>query len=266
MRNRVYITSIKDKNDINSKLDLTNDVVNDWTKEHKNVLTFVPSLNGLFLNGKKYCSVNEIQNDPSVQSVMKLEIIHDVDGEQKYNTNYIALAQQRLKKDFDIETLLLGVEYTMDNVYNRKIYINMNVGECVQIFTNKNFGFSFKEQNNECAVIDRNFIIHALKVPENGSPAQILIKSNFDNSVLYEINIFIRNGYTVNICEDSMISDALSNMEHEEIITNYSAMISMYTNNKELLLYNPNAFNVMIKDYKENVISNQQSADHALNP
>ena len=75
MRNRVYITSIKDKNDISSASDLNNDVINKWTNEHRNVLTFVPSLNGLFLNGKKYCSANEIQNDPSVQSVMKLEII-----------------------------------------------------------------------------------------------------------------------------------------------------------------------------------------------
>lgn len=266
MRNRVYITSIKDKNDISSESDLTNGIINEWTDEHKNVLMFVPSLNGLFLNGKKYCSINEFQNDPSAQSVMKLEIIHDVDGEPKHNTNYIALAQQRLKKDFGIETLLLGVEYTMNNVYDRKIYINMNVGECVQIFTNKNFGFSFEEQNNECAVIDRNFIIHALKVPENGSPAQILIKSNFDNSVLYEINIFIRNGYNVNIYEDSMISNVLSNMEHEEIITNYSAMINMYTNDRERIRNNPYANNEIIKEYGENVIANQEAGKYIQNP
>ncbi len=43
MRNRVYITSIKDKEDIGVS-SLTNDAVRDWTVAHQNVLTFVPSL------------------------------------------------------------------------------------------------------------------------------------------------------------------------------------------------------------------------------
>ena len=37
MRNRVYITSIKDKEDIGVS-SLTNDAVRDWTVTHQNVL------------------------------------------------------------------------------------------------------------------------------------------------------------------------------------------------------------------------------------
>lgn len=215
MRNRVYITSIKNKNDIDVS-SLTNDTVKNWTFDHKNILTFVPSLDGLFLNGKKYHSVNKnddsVKNDTSVRSVMKLVIIRDVDNDDIYNTNYISLVQQKLKKDFDIESLILSVESNA-SINGRTISVVMSVGESVQMFVNKNFGFAFDEKNPDCVVVDRNYIIHAIGVPKNGLPAKILIKhisDTDDDPALYVIYVYIRYAYNNNITENLIINDIIN--------------------------------------------------------
>ena len=210
MRNRVYITSIKDKSDI-GKEPLTNDAVRNWTFEHKNILTFVPSLNGLFLNGKKYHSINNVKNYDSKMSVMELMIIRDVDNDT-YNTNYIALAQKTLKKDFDIDSLILSVESNV-NINERAISVEMSVGESVQMFVNKNSGFVFVEENPDCVVVDRNFIMHAIGVTSNGQPAKILIKHSSDterDAALYIINVYIRYAYNNNIEENLMTNNILN--------------------------------------------------------
>ena len=221
MRNRVYITSIKDKEDIGVS-SLTNDAVRDWTVEHQNVLTFVPSLDGLFLNGKKYHSVNKndnsVKNDNSTRSVMKLVIIRDVDNDDIYNTNYISLVQQKLKKDFDIESLMLSVESDA-SVNGRIISVVMSVGESVQMFVNKNFGFVFDEKNPDCAVVDRNYIIHAIGVPQNGQPANILIKHTSDtkdDAALYVIYGYIRYSYNNNITENLIINEIINDKSVSE--------------------------------------------------
>lgn len=221
MRNRVYITSIKDKEDIGVS-SLTNDAVIDWTVAHQNVLTFVPSLDGLFLNGKKYHSVNKndnsVKNDDSVRSVMKLVIIRDVDNDDIYNTNYISLVQQKLKKDFDIESLMLSVESDA-SVNGRIISVVMSVGESVQMFVNKNFGFVFDEKNPDCAVVDRNYIIHAIGVPQNGQPAKILIKHTSDtkdDAALYVIYVYIRYSYNNNITENLIINEIINDKSVSE--------------------------------------------------
>ena len=221
MRNRVYITSIKDKEDIGVS-SLTNDAVRDWTFAHQNVLTFVSSLDGLFLNGKKYHSVNKndnsVKNDNSTRSVMKLVIIRDVDNDDIYNTNYISLVQQKLKKDFDIESLLLSVESDA-SVNGRIISVEMSVGESVQMFVNKNFGFVFDEKNPDCAVVDRNYIIHAIGVPQNGQPAKILIKHTSDtkdDAALYVIYVYIRYSYNNNITENLIINEIINDKSISE--------------------------------------------------
>ena len=221
MRNRVYITSIKDKEDIGVS-SLTNDAVRDWTVAHQNVLTFVPSLDGLFLNGKKYHSVNKndnsVKNDDSARSVMKLVIIRDVDNDDIYNTNYISLVQQKLKKDFDIESLMLSVESDA-SVNGRIISVVMSVGESVQMFVNKNFGFVFDEKNPDCAVVDRNYIIHAIGVPQNGQPAKILIKHTSDtedDAALYVIYVYIRYSYNNNITENLIINEIINDKSVSE--------------------------------------------------
>ena len=215
MRNRVYITSIKNKNDIGVS-SLTNDAVRNWTFAHKNILTFVPSLDGLFLNGKKYHSVNKsdnsVKNDDSARSVMKLVIIRDVDNDDIYNTNYISLVQQKLKKDFDIESLILSVDSNV-SINGRTIAVVMSVGESVQMFINKNFGFVFDEKNPDCVVVDRNYIIHAIGVPSNGLPAKILIKHTSDtedDAALYVIYVYIRYAYNNNITENLMFDEILN--------------------------------------------------------
>lgn len=216
MRNRVYITSINNKNDIGVS-SLTNNAVKNWTFAHKNILTFVPSLDGLFLNGKKYHSVNKsdnsVKNDDSARSVMKLVIIRDVDNDDIYNTNYISLVQQKLKKDFDIESLILSVDSNV-SINGRTIAVVMSVGESVQMFVNKNFDFVFDEKNPDCVVVDRNYIIHAIGVPSNGLPAKILIKHTSDtedDAALYVIYVYIRYAYNNNITENLMFDEILNN-------------------------------------------------------
>ena len=236
MRNRVYITSIKNKNDIDVS-SLTNDAVKNWTFNHKNILTFVPSLDGLFLNGKKYHSVNKnddsVKNDASVRSVMKLVIIRDVDNDNIYNTNYISLVQQKLKKDFDIESLILSVESNV-SINGRAISVVMSVGESVQMFVNKNFGFVFDEKNPDCVVVDRNYIIHAIGVPKNGLPAKILIKHISDTDdvpALYVIYVYIRYAYNNNITENLIINDIINDeVVSEHIKTgNYAQAMEVFS-------------------------------------
>lgn len=236
MRNRVYITSIKNKNDIGVS-SLTNNAVKNWTFAHKNILTFVPSLDGLFLNGKKYHSINKndnsVKNDDSVRSVMKLVIIRDVDNDDIYNTNYISLAQQKLKKDFDIESLILSVESNA-SINGRTIAVVMSVGESVQMFVNKNFGFVFDEKNPDCVVVDRNYIIHAIGVPSNGLPAKILIKHTSDtedDAALYVIYVYIRYAYNNNITENLMFDEILNNESvSENLVTgNYAQAMESFS-------------------------------------
>lgn len=251
MRNRVYITSIKNKNDIGVS-SLTNNAVKNWTFAHKNILTFVPSLDGLFLNGKKYHSINKndnsVKNDDSVRSVMKLVIIRDVDNDDIYNTNYISLAQQKLKKDFDIESLILSVESNA-SINGRTIAVVMSVGESVQMFVNKNFGFVFDEKNPDCVVVDRNYIIHAIGVPSNGLPAKILIKHTSDtedDAALYVIYVYIRYAYNNNITE---------NMMFDEILNDGSVSGQLYTGN----------YAQAMESFSERMISfrNQENFDKA---
>ena len=236
MRNRVYITSIKNKNDIGVS-SLTNNAVKNWSFTHKNILTFVPSLDGLFLNGKKYHSINKsdnsVKNDDSVRSVMKLVIIRDVDNDDIYNTNYISLAQQKLKKDFDIESLILSVESNA-SINGRTIAVVMSVGESVQMFVNKNFGFVFDEKNPDCVVVDRNYIIHAIGVPSNGLPAKILIKHTSDtedDAALYVIYVYIRYAYNNNITENLMFDEILNNESvSENLVTgNYAQAMESFS-------------------------------------
>ena len=243
MRNRVYITSIKDKEDIGVS-SLTNDAVRDWTVAHQNVRTFVPSLDGLFLNGKKYHSVNKndnsVKNDDSARSVMKLVIIRDVDNDDIYNTNYISLVQQKLKKDFDIESLMLSVESDA-SVNGRIISVVMSVGESVQMFVNKNFGFVFDEKNPDCAVVDRNYIIHAIGVPQNGQPAKILIKHTSDtedDAALYVIYVYIRYSYNILIKDIEQLKQTYPFLKVEyignSVLGNSIPCIKIGTGNKEV--------------------------------
>ena len=273
MRNRVYITSINNKNDIGVS-SLTNNAVKNWTFAHKNILTFVPSLDGLFLNGKKYHSVNKsdnsVKNDDSARSVMKLVIIRDVDNDDIYNTNYISLAQQRLKKDFDIESLILSVESNA-NINGRTISVVMSVGESVQMFVNKNFGFVFDEKNPDCAVVDRNYIIHAIGVPSNGLPAKILIKHTSDTedaAALYVIYVYIKYAYNNNITENLMFNEILNDKSISENLEagNYVEAIETFSE-KTISVRGQEIFDKeKFNEYTTIINNDVSSADEAQNP
>ena len=273
MRNRVYITSINNKNDIGVS-SLTNNAVKNWTFAHKNILTFVPSLDGLFLNGKKYHSINKsdnsVKNDDSVRSVMKLVIIRDVDNDDIYNTNYISLAQQRLKKDFDIESLILSVESNA-NINGRTISVVMSVGESVQMFVNKNFGFVFDEKNPDCAVVDRNYIIHAIGVPSNGLPAKILIKHTSDTedaAALYVIYVYIKYAYNNNITENLMFNEILNDKSISENLEagNYVEAIETFSE-KTISVRGQEIFDKeKFNEYTTIINNDVSSADEAQNP
>ena len=262
MRNRVYITSIKNKNDIDVS-SLTNDAVKNWTFDHKNILTFVPSLDGLFLNRKKYQSVNKndnsVKNDNSTRSVMKLVIIRDVDNDNIYNTNYISLVQQKLKKDFDIESLILSVESNA-SINGRIISVVMSVGESVQMFVNKNFGFVFDEKNPDCAVVDRNYIIHAIGVPQNGQPAKILIKHTSDtkdDAALYVIYVYIRYSYNNNITENLIINEIINdksvsgNLVRDDYLKAFETFSEKISSIKTQLTLDKVQFNELIANEQE---------------
>ena len=164
---------------------------------------------------------------------MKLVIIRDVDNDDIYNTNYIALAQQKLKKDFDIESLILSVESNA-SINGRTIAVVMSVGESVQMFINKNFGFVFDEKNPDCVVVDRNYIIHAIGVPSNGLPAKILIKHTSDeedDAALYVIYVYIRYAYNNNITENLMFDEILNEGSvSENLVTgNYAQAMESFS-------------------------------------
>lgn len=188
MRNRVYVTSLQNADDIGG---LNNDTVNQWTNDNRNILTFVPTLDGLFLNGQKYHSISDIQNDESINSVFRLVILRESSQNTENNinnnnTNYISLQQEHLRKKFQINTIAVDVSYTQSG---KNIYFDMTVGERVQILLDYNAGYTWVPSNPSYAIIDRNYIIHALK--PTSSNAYASMKLMIDNITLFTIYIRI---------------------------------------------------------------------------
>ena len=153
MKNRVYITSLYDKSDIsNSSGPLTDDIVKAWTFSKKNILTFVPSTNGLYLNGKKYHSLSDVKNDNTVKTVFRLAILHETNNDTIYNTNYINLIQEQIHQNFNIDSLIIHANYT-DNG-NGVISLEAQIGERIQLFMNYNGNFIWESSQPECVSIE----------------------------------------------------------------------------------------------------------------
>lgn len=223
MRNRLYITSLYKGSDIgkNDKDGLTIKNVTKWSGEiAKNVIIFVPSLKSIFLNGKKYLSINEIKNDISVKSVFELSI------EDK--TNLINLKQTNQNSIIDVFNMFMSC-ISQDIRENGQLVgyrIKMFVGERIQIFPMVNKKYKFISTCPNDISIDGNYIIHVIK--------------NTDASER-RINIYDINGTKVFYLEIEIITENLTRDYDDRLITNqiletvdnandYGGVMTMYHN------------------------------------
>lgn len=208
MRNRIYITSVtKDNfNDEQSIISASNNA------PYKNVLLFSPDYHGLFLNGKRYGSMNEIKNDESVSSVFELKICTED------NINSIALAQKQLLQEFNVSTIIVSAAYMRQYVtgeYNTyEIYLN--VGERAQVFLAYRTDWEWRyvndtEQNfseNPFVVIDANNIIHGVCPCAGGQIIYLCNKTSGDKILaVFKVYVFDSN----NNMFDTIVSTELAN-------------------------------------------------------
>ena len=188
MRNRIYITSV-----INSDNELfINDTAacNSSNNKYKNVLIFVPHLHAMFFNGKRYGSMNEINNDSSVSSIFKLGICVDD------NINSIYLAQQQIYKKFNATSIIVSgswVRYHYNN--NSHVYqIYLNIGDRAQVFLDYRSGWHWEYNPNESksAIVDNNYIIHGIKT--STAPQEIkLYNTDLSDEALVTFKVFVFN-------------------------------------------------------------------------
>ena len=223
MRNRIYITSIHNPSDINSPeptLSIGN--IESWSKSHRDILVFSPEFNGLFINGKVYHSLDDIENNENVKSVFRLTILQASETNNKYDTNYIKLVQEKLKTEFDISSLIFHVPIRTTPTQNL-IYIDMNIGDRIQMFINYNGNFKWECENPNIAVVDRNYIIHALSVSSGHYTSIYLI---YNGELLYTLKIRVWS-MGVNITQNNETSTIINNMGNNTSL-DYNTVIHAY--------------------------------------
>ncbi len=188
MRNRIYITSV-----INSDNELfINDAAacNSSNNKYKNVLIFVPHLHAMFFNGKRYGSMNEINNDSSVSSVFKLGICVDD------NINSIYLAQQQIYKKFNAASIIVSGSWIRYNYTNNShVYqIYLNIGDRAQVFLDyrSEWHWEYNPNESKSAIVDNNYIIHGIKA--STTPQEIkLYNTDLSNEALVTFKVFVFN-------------------------------------------------------------------------
>ena len=161
MRTRVYITSILSEQEGSTWNTDAAAITNSVDNKYKNALIFIPRLHAVFHNGKRYGSMNDIENDASVKSIFNLEICCD------NNINSIKLAQKQFENDFKSVSIMVNGALIIPNtesdppIYN----IYMNVGDRAQIFLGyrKGWSWTYNPQNNLTAIVDNNYIIHGIQ-------------------------------------------------------------------------------------------------------
>ena len=235
MRNRIYITSIYEPSDIGiEEGQLTNENICSWTNQHRNVLTFVPSKNGLYLNGKKYRSVNEAKNSPSANSVFRLAVVHIANDGTKNDVNYIRLVQSKLYRDFSINSLVIYVNHTVSTTDDNIIKLTMCVGERVQIFTAYDANYEWEATHPNSVSIDRNLIIHALSVVDAGEQPTLILKYKGETVCKVVVSIY---SSSLNIYSNNVVHTIMNSLYGEpgENNPNYEEAFEMY---KDMLLNN----------------------------
>lgn len=242
MRNRVFITSITDRQNI----EISDNSIKELSLKNKFVLMFVPGLHALYLNGNKYASINAIRTNESVRSVFKMEIIDDMSNNIK-DANYISLIQATVKRKFDITSLLIdNNEYNV--LRNGEIRINMSVGERIQIFIPM-LNINSVSSNTDVCIIDRNHIIHALHASSEPCVLTLMING-------YEQKIYV-NVYE-NITIDTKMDDHVysrGELTFDLLASEYENALSQYVGNKDSNIRTMNDLNLMyntiLKSYNE---------------
>ena len=182
MRNRIYITSIIDDNEAFATEQAA--MESSFTT-YKNVLIFVEHLHAIFLNGKRYGSMNEAKNDNSVASVFKLGICAD-----DYASS-IKLVQQSIKRGLNANAILISGAWVR-KVKNKEIdtyEIYLNLRERAQVFLGyeRNWMWNY-EGDNQCAVVDGNNIIHGIK---SGTQHISLYHSSMPDVILANFIVYV---------------------------------------------------------------------------
>lgn len=227
MRNRIYITSVYTAADLSDGAQMNNEYLETWSSQHRNILTFVPMLKGLFLNGKKYHSAVEVKNDKSVNSVFKLALFH-VGNDTIHDANYIQLAQDKLCHDFGVNSLLILVNHTVSYSDSSVIQLSMCVGERVQLFAAFNGKYKWEMTHPNSVAIDRNYIIHALSLPEAGEQPQIILK--YKGNIVCRIIISVYNA-SVNLFMTPFVKAIMQGLYGEpgEKNPNYEEVLNIYS-------------------------------------
>lgn len=223
MRNRIFITSIYTIDDITTTHLSLRTAVIDWSFHHRNILTFTPTLNALFINGEMYHSLDDVENHLNVKSVFHLTILQEANTQSEYDTNYIRLVQDKLKNEFDINSLMFHVPIGQ-GADNRIAYIDMNIGDRIQMFINYNGDLEWECEDPNIAVVDRNYIIHALSI-SSGQYASIHLKHNGETLYTIKVRVWLM-GYNVSQLDEN--TEMINSMVNDGAEPNYNNILSRF--------------------------------------
>lgn len=191
MRNRIYITSIEDTSKTESQCI-------QFSKEHLNIVIFVPHLKSIYLNGVRYGSVNKLSD------IYNKSLLFEVD---ENDNNQLVVQPLTIEDNFNCQLTLLNRTYTIEK--GVPLTITMTVGDVGQMFFSRNVNFFnnkvyfWVSNDMKSVIVDRNNIIHAIK-PKNN--CRLTLRSLHNSAdILLQINVIVNN--TTNVIDYLNIND-----------------------------------------------------------